>query len=72
MQSVRNPPLACVSLKTIGKGNFVRGYNTSGNDPDGRPLWSESYVPCDVEGWCNSTNGFDCSQVQYVFFSTLE
>lgn len=46
------------------KGFFVPGYNVSGFDPDGRPWFSQRYVPCDVEGWCNATNGFDCSQVR--------
>lgn len=46
------------------KGYFVPGYNVSGFDPEGRPWWWQRYVPCDVEGWCNATNGFDCSQVR--------
>ncbi|CAN0529652.1 unnamed protein product, partial [Laminaria digitata] len=44
------------------KGYFVPGYNASGYEHGERPWWSKRYVPCDVAGWCNATNGFDCSQ----------
>ncbi|CAM9757005.1 unnamed protein product, partial [Scytosiphon promiscuus] len=44
------------------QGYFVPGFNVSDFDPAGRPWWSERFVPCDFAGWCNATNGFDCSQ----------
>lgn len=59
----------------IEQGYFVPGFNVSGFDPAGRPDWSERFVPCDFAGWCNATNGFDCSQVHTpvvnVFLTTV-
>ncbi|CAM9983282.1 unnamed protein product [Ectocarpus sp. 6 AP-2014] len=55
------------AMPVCTQGYFVPGYNVSGFDPEGRPWWSQRYVPCDVEGWCNATNGFDCSQPMRSF-----
>lgn len=62
----RHPPTAVLPLlhPVVEKGFFLPGFNVSYFDPAGRSEWSERFVPCDFAGWCNSTNGFDCSQVR--------
>lgn len=50
------------------QGYFVpfQGGEIEGEDTN-NTYWV-SYVPCDVEGWCDETNSFDCSQESRTFF----
>ncbi|CAM9417789.1 unnamed protein product [Discosporangium mesarthrocarpum] len=51
------------AMPVCTQGYFVPNLNESDGDPQGRPVHWQQYVPCDVDRWCNSTNGFHCSQL---------
>ncbi|CAM9219332.1 unnamed protein product, partial [Choristocarpus tenellus] len=50
------------AMPVCTQGFFLPGFNDSGGTSDTHPLHWQQFVPCDIDVWCNSTNGFHCSQ----------